>query len=118
MCIRDRNQLDLRPRELLTNLRRQTGGARFVVSHSAVFDRDSHRPRVVGYSAARLLGCCPPPIADRPLPAVISARSSSPARSAPTRSCHAFGNATLAECRTSPCGPCRAARLRPVSYTH
>jgi hypothetical protein len=37
-----RHELDLRLREPLTNLGRQTGGPRFVVSHRAVFDRDSH----------------------------------------------------------------------------
>ena len=37
-----RNQLDLRLRKALTNLGRQTGGAGFVVSNDAVFDRDLH----------------------------------------------------------------------------
>ena len=36
------NQRDVGIGKPLTNLRRQTGGASFVASHRAVFDRDSH----------------------------------------------------------------------------
>jgi hypothetical protein len=39
------DELHLRGRELLLDLGRQTGGAWFVVSNGAVFDRDLHRYR-------------------------------------------------------------------------
>jgi hypothetical protein len=37
-----RDHLDLRAGEALLDLRRQTGGARLVVSNDAVFDADLH----------------------------------------------------------------------------
>ena len=43
----------------LTNLGRQTGGPRFVVSHRAVFDRDRHG-RKASASPAAIAGCCSP----------------------------------------------------------
>jgi hypothetical protein len=42
-----RNQVDVRCREALANLGRQTGGARLVVSDDAVFDADLHGSLVV-----------------------------------------------------------------------
>jgi hypothetical protein len=39
-----RREVHGRIRETLTNLGRQPGGPRFVVSHRAVFDGDSHLP--------------------------------------------------------------------------